>query len=153
MERDRELSLLRQAHFEGYLDCKEARLSDRKWWRKAHWAMDWAEKRNRNELRRLFHEHNASMLDYFTGEKAMDLHWEQAVQIQNRYAKAILPWEKVGKQLFSRRRFDEMVALWEAVWGKRSDPEVQQRIQWTAEQLNAIAAKAVNGGQHGGAKY
>lgn len=111
--------------------------------------MDWAERRNRNELRRLYHEQNVAMLDYFTGDRAMDLHWEQSVQIQNRYAKAIIPWEKHGKQKFSRRRFDEMIKLWEAVWGNLSDPETQKRIQWTAEQLNAMAAKAVNGGPHG----
>lgn len=110
--------------------------------------MDWAEIRNRNELRRLYHEHNVAMLDYFTGERAMDLHWDQAVQIQTRYAKAILPWEKHGKQKFSRRRFDEMIQLWEAVWGKRNDPETQKRIQWTADQLNAMAAQALNGGPH-----
>jgi hypothetical protein len=109
--------------------------------------MDWAEKRNRNEVRKLFHEHNVAMLDYFTGEQAMDLHWEQSLQIQNRYAKAIIPWEKQGKKQFSRRRFDEMIQLWEAVWGKRDDLDTQKRIQWTAEQLNAMASQA-NGGSH-----
>lgn len=138
---------MRQAHFEGYLDCKEARLLDRNWWRKARWAMDWAEKRNRNELRQLYHEHNAAMLDYLTGERAMDLHWDQAIQIQNRYAKALLPWEKHNKQKFSRRKFDEMVSLWENIFGKREDPETQRKIQWTTEQLYAMADKAMNGSQ------
>lgn len=103
--------------------------------------MDWVERRNRNELRRLFHDHNISLLDYFAGEQALDLHWDQAVQIQNRYAKAIIPWEKHGKQRFSRHRFNEMIELWESVWGKRADPDTQKRIQWTADQLNALAAQ------------
>jgi hypothetical protein len=107
--------------------------------------MDWVEKRNRNELRQLFHDHNAAMLDYFCGERAMDLHWEQAVQIQNRYAKAILPWEKHDKKKFSRRSFDSMIELWESVWGKRDDPETQKRIQWTVEQMNAMGEQARGG--------
>jgi len=109
--------------------------------------MDWVEKRNRNEIRQLYHEHNSALLDYFTGEDALNLHWDQAVQIQNRFAKAIIPWEKHGKQRFSRRTFKDMLKLWEMVWGKLTDPEVQKRIQWTADQLNALAEKA-NGVAH-----
>jgi hypothetical protein len=111
--------------------------------------MDWAEKRNRNEVRRLYHEHNVAMLDYFTGERAMDLHWEQSLQIQNRFAKAIIPWEKYGKQKFSRSRFNDMVRLWETVFGKLADPETQKRIEHTAQQLSEIADRAINGVRHG----
>jgi hypothetical protein len=108
--------------------------------------MSWAEKRNRNELRHLFHEHNAAMLNYLNGERAMDLHWEQALQIQARYAKAIIPWEKHSQQKFSRRQFNDMIAMWESVWGKRDAPETQQLIQWTVDQLKELTEKATRKG-------
>jgi hypothetical protein len=121
------------------LDCREARLSDRSWWRKAHWAMAWVEKRNRNEVRKLSHDHNAALLNYTAGNKAIELHWEQALQIQSRIKQSLLPWEKERDKQMSKQRFNAMVELWEKVWGDQSDPETQKRIQWTADQLNAMA--------------
>jgi hypothetical protein len=121
------------------LDCREARLSDRSWWRKAHWAMAWVEKRNRNEVRKLSHDHNAALLNYAAGNKAIELHWEQALQIQSRIKQSLLPWEKERDKQMSKQRFNAMVELWEKVWGDQSDPETQKRIQWTADQLNAMA--------------
>lgn len=146
MERDRGLSLLRQAHIEGFLDCREARLFDRNWWLRVKWTLDWVERRNRNEVRRLRHELNCALLDYFTGDELVDLHWDQALTLEQSVAKVLLPWEKHKKKRLTRRQFHDLVEMWRAAWGSEKDPAVAEKIQRTAEHLRRMAA-GVQGGR------
>lgn len=135
--RGRELSLLRQAHLEGFLDCREARVLDRQWWRKVHWTLDWLEDQNRNQLRKLSHELNCSLLDYFTGDKSVDLHWDQALDIQARISKTLLPWERQRAEGYSRNQFKDLVKLWEVVFGKRNDAKTEEKIRHTVKVLSS----------------
>jgi hypothetical protein len=140
LEADRELSLLRQAYVEGYLDPREAAL-DLKWKQKVKWTLEWLERRNLNEIRKLQHDINCSLMDYFTGDRAIDLHWDQAHQIQNRIRKALMPWVEIEEAAISRKSFYEMVDTWKRIFGDPKDPEVAAKINKTAAALMEMAAK------------
>lgn len=135
------MSLLRQAHVEGLLDCREARQLDRNWHTRLNWTLDWVEERNRNEVRRLRHEMNCALLNYSANQEAVDLHWDQAHAIQGWIAGSLLPWEKGTRARLIRERAKEMTELWKKVWGDPKDPDVARKIQQTADALNAMAAE------------
>lgn len=143
MERDRGLSLLRQAFVEGNLRPEEADTFDPRWWRKVKWTIDWLAGRNMNEVRKLRHALNCGLIDYFAGEKALDLHWEQAVEIQNLVQKDLMPWRAAMDAKVSRKKIHEMIETWKSIYGDPDDPEVSERIQKTADHLMSQAAKAL----------
>ena len=132
--------MLRQAFVEGNLRPEEANTFDPRWWRKVKWTTDWLAGRNMNELRKLRHDMNCALLNYFAGERALDLHWEQAVGIQNLVQKETMPWREAMEVSMSRSKIHEMSEMWRTIYGDPNDPEVAERIQKTAEHLLASAA-------------
>lgn len=135
MANDRRLSLIRQAQVEGFIDCSRAQPSDRNWWYQLDLTLDWIEARNRNEIRKLKHDINCALLTYMAGERALELHWEQAHELQRNYAKTIIPWQTFEKARFSRQVFHEMVDLWKQAFGDPADKSVQDKINKTVNFL------------------
>lgn len=128
---------------EGNLRPEEADTFDPRWWRKVKWTVDWIAGRNMNEIRKLRHDLNCALLDYFTGERAIDIHWEQAVGIQNLVQKHTMPWRDAMEAGLSRKRIHEMVDTWKTIYGDPKDPDVADRIRKTADYLlSQVAAKA-----------
>lgn len=142
MDRDRGLSLLRQAFVEGSLRPEEADTFDPRWWRKVKWTIDWLAARNMNEVRKMRHDLNCSLLDYSAGDRALDLHWEQAVEIQNLVQKDLMPWREPMDGRLSRRAVNEMAEMWKSIYGNPEDSEVAERIRKTADHLISQAANA-----------
>ena len=132
--------MLRQAFVEGHLRPIEASFFDPNWWRKVRWTIDWLDVKNTNEVRKLKHDMNCALLDYFTGDRAVDLHWEQAINIQNLVQKDLMPWRKITEIQLSRKRIHEMVAQWKAIFGDPDDPDVAEKIRQTAEHLMTVGA-------------
>jgi hypothetical protein len=142
--------LLRQAHVEGLINCRDAELLDPKWWLKLHWTLDWLEQKNHVEVIKLQHSMHCSLLDYFTGDEAVNLHWDQAISLQHRVSMLLLPWIKYSGGKLKRREFKKLVDLWCSVFGDYRDPQVQERIDRTVKSLYAAAQDAVaRGGRYG----
>jgi hypothetical protein len=135
------LNLLRQAYVEGHLDPKEAKPFDRKWWLKVRYTLDWLEQKNRNEIRKLKHDLQCGMINYMAGQKAIDLHWDQAHVMQRFIHKSLLPWVKFLGGKMSRRQLKELKAHWEAVWGPMGDKKTLLEINRTVEHLMKIAGQ------------
>lgn len=121
---------------------EEADTFDPRWWRKVRWTIDWIAGRNMNELRKMRHDLNCALLDYFAGERALDLHWEQAVEIQNLVQKHTMPWREATEAKLSRKKVHEMVETWKTIFGDPDDPEVAERIRYTADHLMRQVAAA-----------
>lgn len=90
----------------------------------------------------LRHDMNCALLTYFAGEKVIDLHWEQAVEIQNLVQKVTMPWREAMEAHLSRKKIHEMIETWKSIYGDPNDPEVAERIRNTADHLLSQVAKA-----------
>ena len=131
---------------EGYLDPADADIRDHKWWIKVRWTLDWLEAKHRTEVRKLQHDLNCAMLDYFTGDRALDLHWDQALSIQNAIKKYNLPWAAEEEEVIRHRAFNDLFDLWKRMFGDPVDPAVRKKINYTAEALMTQAALEANNG-------
>lgn len=127
--------MLRQAFVEGNLNAADSKPDDPNWWRKVKFTIEWLNIKNLNELRKLRHDMNCSLLDYLTDDKALDMHWEQAINIQNIIQKDTMPWRQEIEIGLSRKSVRTMVEQWKAIYGDPNDPEVADKIQKTAEHL------------------
>jgi hypothetical protein len=142
LARDRVLSLLRQAYVEKWLDPNEADFSY-KWWLKAKLVTDWLEKKNQNTVWLMQHDLNCALLDYFTGDKALDLHWDQALTLQHSVKQSLLPWLSDAEQELSKRRAKDLTDMWKAIYGDPNSPETKELINKTVE---ALERQMVEGG-------
>src|SRR5262245_27654255 len=137
---------MRQACIEGYLDHADANILDRTWMAKAKMTLDWLEHKNRVEVSKLQHELNCSLLSYAAGDRAVDLHWHQAVELQNSVRKAILPWVPEEEAKVMRKTVYDMVDTWKKIYGDPNDPTVSAKIDATVAELMKQAAKTTSPG-------
>lgn len=135
MRGDRELSLFRQACLAGLIDPRGARLLDRRWFRKARWALEEVERRHYVDYHRMEHAAHCGAMNYLAGS-AFDVHWKQALEVQSLVRRELLPWVKVLDRADHARR---MSAEWERQWGDINDPETKKRIRETIEAMHRKA--------------
>lgn len=124
-------------HFGGILDLSEVQLLDRDWHRRLRWAMSFADRQNRIESLKMAHALECGAITYLAGEKALGLHWKQAVDLQSMVQKLLFPWEEHVVADTYRKMSDD----WEKAYGKLSDPETQKKIAAAVEALSERTRK------------
>ena len=90
-------------------------------------------------IRKMKHELNCSLLDYMTGEKVVNLHWDQAFNLQAAVQRDLLPWEPPATSKMSKHLLGELTELWERKWGKIDSPDTQEAIKKTVEGLERMS--------------
>lgn len=122
----------------GLIDLSQARPLDRLWYLKLAWVFDHLENELIKENVKLYHELHCGALEYASGQKVFDVHWEQALEIQKNYKKLLFPWLKGDDRESLLQR---MTAHWEEVFGKMDDEETSKKISHTVRAMYANAAR------------
>ena len=139
------MSLLREAHLRGLIDCRAARPLDRDWWLQVDWALRWLERQLYAEVAGLKYELNLALLDYGLAKEAFDHHWDIAQELQSQIERHKLPWLRIEAGP-GRQRIADMTKAWKAVFGDPEDPEVARRIEATVAALRQRMARAPEDG-------
>lgn len=117
----------------------EARLLDRRWWRKLWWVLDQVESENVVRLAEMEHRVHAGAMDYKAGGDCFRVHWDQALALQSKVGRELFPWLPADDPVDAARK---MTADWEKNFGRLDDPETQRKVRATVEFLHSQAAKA-----------
>jgi len=135
------VSLLQQAHFDGDINLGEARPFDRHWRIKLVWTLDAVERRNFKQLSMMQHDLHCGAVTYLAGQKTLDTHWNQAIDLQSRVKKLLFPWLEVGDNTAVYKR---LTTAWEHTYGRLDDPETQRKLDEAVSQLRKRAKTATS---------
>lgn len=119
-----------QAAARGAVDFGKADVLDRDWWRRLWLVLDQVEADSVVRVRALQHAQHAAALDYHSGEKAFDKHWDGCNEATNQIRAILLPWLGEGEGAG-----DALRQAWVNKYGDPSDPEVAAKISSTAAML------------------
>lgn len=139
MEGNRGLILLRQAYLTGVLKPGEARPLDCNWWRRVRWTLQYLEDQNWVQYWRTVHALHAGALEYTAGTDCFDTHWDQALELESKIKKVLLPWLKEDQK--RKEIYRSMADEWVRMYGNPSDPEVYKKIEATCLAMIETAAK------------
>ena len=139
MESDRELTLLRQAIFDGKIDLSNIRLLDRKWWLGVQWKLDELARQRRVEYSRWEYDLHLRLLDYRTGQDNFKVHWTQAEEVRELVRKDFYPWvPPVDPEHETKTLVDD----WYSVFGGDTPEETEQRIKASVDLLAKMREEA-----------
>lgn len=138
MAADRDLTLLCQAFLDGDLRPEEACRLDRRSRQKIRFTLDFLESRRWHDYLGHLYDLQLRVLDYNTGSQCFDTHWDQAIELQSKLRKELLPWLRGDPRQSAWR---QMYDIWKENFGDPNDQAVKARIAETITAMMLAAAE------------
>jgi hypothetical protein len=139
LEGDRVATLLVEAAATQAVDFREARTHDPSWWSYLRFVINAIEREKyRDWFRVAIHSHTAKLgIEKLTDDSFKKLS-EESAKLTRDFFEILFPW-KQSRDGILQEEAKTMREAWVAAFGDPDTPEVQDRIQRTADMLRSVA--------------